>query len=197
MIEGFNKEMLTAKHLVIDLETLGLQADSHILSIGAAGIDMISGEIEAFYRVMPRSINGMIDLKTVLWWMTQPSQQARGEFSTAIDQKATVHSILTELSSFFKAQSFDFIWGNSNTFDLEMLKDRFKSYGVECPWTYRQERDFRTLRGLLEKAHKFQAEIKEEFKHVALEDAIYEVKCLQETLLFLSKSNPEGDLIKA
>ena len=37
------------------------------------------------------------------------------------------------------------VWGNSPRFDCGILENAFNQYGIELPWDFRKERDFRTL----------------------------------------------------
>lgn len=136
-------------HLMIDLETMGNESRSAIVSIGAVEFNMVTGETgEEFFKVV--SLQSCIDLgleinaSTVMWWMTQ-SEEAR---KSLIDKNALhIADALVQFSDFVnKCGGKDIeVWGNSARFDLGILSDAYNKAHLKMPWDFRKERDVRTL----------------------------------------------------
>ena len=40
------------------------------------------------------------------------------------------------------------VYGNSPSFDLVIMRTAYRLTGIECPWHYTNERDFRTVRAM-------------------------------------------------
>lgn len=72
------------------------------------------------------------------------------------------------------------VWANPPQFDLIILRHLFDECGVKCPWHYRVERDFRTLKG---HAHQLNIDYQPAYanidKHDALSDAIAQARAVQ------------------
>ena len=135
-------------HLMIDLETLGKTCDSVILSIGAVAFDMdgkIGPEFEMFPRVDEQFAKRKIEWSTIQWWMSQ-EQTARMTIAEA-NRDHSLESCLGELSNFCKEnldEKFK-VWANGSSFDTAMLNHAYDQYGLETPWTYRNQLDCRTI----------------------------------------------------
>ena len=69
------------------------------------------------------------------------------------------------------------IWGNSSSFDNEILRAAYKYCCVDAPWNFREDRDFRTLRAL------YKEKVPEPtfigLRHHAKDDAIHEAHWLK------------------
>ena len=135
-------------HISIDLETLGTQPGSVILSIGAVKFDPFTGEIgEKFYaNITPKScldVGLVTDQSTVEWWSTQ-SQEARDALKVDRQPLATV------LDSFGKfAGEADGVWGWGATFDVSLLEAAYRMAIVEVPWKFWNVKCGRTVCGLV------------------------------------------------
>lgn len=131
------------KNIMIDIETLGTEPDSAILSIAAVNFNLTES---LYLKIIPESNNDYgrtINISTVKWWFKQ-SDEARNEFlqGNFFDLK---HALL-QLHNFIKPD--DIVWANSPSFDCVILKSAFKAVTIECPWKFYNERDVRTLLGL-------------------------------------------------
>lgn len=135
-------------HVSIDLETLGTQPGSVILSIGSVKFDPFTGEIgEKFYaNITPKScldVGLVTDQSTVEWWSTQ-SQEARDALKVDRQPLATV------LDSFSKfAVGADGVWGWGATFDVSLLEAAYRMAIVEVPWKFWNVKCGRTVCGLV------------------------------------------------
>ena len=172
------------KYIVLDLETLGTKPGCPILSIGAAAFDLESEEVDTFYcklYLMYQSMAGVSE-STLRWWMGQ-SEAAR---ETAFTEDADAQTVYAArqmfdfwISDMKRKSGFDGIsvWGNSSSFDNEILRATYEHHGLEDPWGFRADRDFRTLRAL------YKEKVPEpEFigvRHHAKDDAVHEAKWLK------------------
>ena len=168
--------------LMIDIETLGTSPGAAILSIGAVPFNLVTGEVSGnhFYeRVNLKSCLAAglgIDADTLVWWLDQ-SQEARDQaFGDMIISKP-IYRVFNELTEFIlRYNSLENInvWGNSNRFDLGILDAGYRAVGKSYPWSFRNERDVRTL------VH-FAPHIKEEMEfegteHHPIHDCHHQIK---------------------
>lgn len=156
---------------MIDLETLGLNRDAVIVSVGAA-IFRIDGEIvSTFYEVLSLDDQkGLrsVDLDTMKWWMAQ-SDEARAVFSANSERVAPV---LLDFQKWLKMYEPALYWGNDPEFDLGKLEHIVEQAKIPAmPWKFYQKRDFRTIRMVLPDASP-----RDGTYHNALDDAIYQAK---------------------
>ena len=165
-----------AKHLVLDIETLGVEYGSQLLSIGAV-CGNSTFEVKRIWT--PDFYGAKIDFKTLEWWMTTPSQKARDDVFKGI---TTAHcDAIDDFRKFIERTKPDYLWGNSPDFDFGHLEYWYKKASKNVPWTFWQLRDIRTIRDFVDPAKV--AEIKAKYTpHIALDDAKCEYEILQEFL---------------
>lgn len=130
---------------------------------------------------------GYIDKNTLEWWFQD--EQRRHSLLTKLTTKSdfTIFQMLMHLDGLlvYHVHNIQYVWGNSPTFDLSILRSWHDSLDIKPRWSYRQERDFRTLNqeffetGIIPKP-KLSKKIK--YTHNALDDAIYQTKFVQEYL---------------
>jgi len=160
--------------IMVDIETLGIEPGAAVLSIGAVrfGIDGLG---ETFYRAISlRSCDkeGLsISGNTLIWWLNQ--EEVTRQVLTGGDPLADV---LSDFSSYYGEA--DEIWANSPSFDCEILNSAYEAVGQDEPWSYSEERCFRTLSTL-----PVAPEIKEEgVQHHALDDAENQARVIVDAL---------------
>lgn len=142
-----------------DLETLGVDAGSTILSIGAVvfGPGGISG---TFYSVINRQTcrnAGLTeDPDTLEWWRNQ-SPEARVVLTDAANLKTSspLGRALAEFDTWLlhvgagdQERKNVKIWGNGADFDKPILGAAFKTCGFAPPWTAYSCGCYRTLKNL-------------------------------------------------
>jgi hypothetical protein len=132
------------KHVMIDIETMGSQSLSSIVSIGAVRFDLKTGEVgEKFYvnvdlqSCIDAGLN--INSDTLMWWLNQ-NEEARKKIT---EKGFTLPVALLSLSSCITKE--DEVWGNSARFDLGILSDAYNAVKLPIPWDFRKERCVRTL----------------------------------------------------
>lgn len=169
--------------VMIDLETMGTRTDAPIIAIGAVGIDLEAMEVtdRTFYTQISLSSavksGAKIDPSTVLWWLRQ-SDAARAAFHDN-DKAPGLLAALTDFTTWFMQWGDVPTWGNGATFDNVLLAEAFKGFGMKTPWSYRNDRCFRTLRALYPEV---QAPFGAGTAHNALDDAAYQAKHLVEIM---------------
>jgi exodeoxyribonuclease VIII len=167
-----------SRHLMIDLETMGLRPDAAIVSIGAVQFDE-----DTIYRQFHTAVSlascttfGLTtDRSTIDWWMKQ-SAEARSSWQR--DDAPTLEDALAKFSHWIQ----DLIperevrpWGNGADFDLVILKSAYGAIGADPPWRYYNHRCFRTLKSLAPSIDVH----RQGTHHNALDDALHQVAVLQ------------------
>lgn len=142
-------------HAMIDLETMGTGPKAAICSIGVVLFDPLAdgdglvpeGRGEWYRRVSladAMAQGGRADAATILWWLQQ-SDAARAELG------GRTESLLESLSSlayWLRERGAEEVWSNGADFDLVILAGAYHRAAIARPWSYRQQRCFRTLRAL-------------------------------------------------
>lgn len=161
------------RRLMVDIETLGTEPGCAILSLGAVEFDTDGLGLQFHENINLTSCEAAglrIDADTVEWWATQDNVQ---------DVLAGGGDLEDVLAEFVRvAAEVDEVWANSPSFDLAILKTAGQAVGVEMPWEFYQERDFRTLKNL-----PGAVELEREgVRHDALDDAVHQARRASETL---------------
>lgn len=160
--------------VMVDIETLGLEPGSVILSIGAVRFDDY-----AVHETFHRNINlkscqdaGLeIDADTLEWWLGQDENVQH-----ILTGGKDLLIALQDFQSFY--DNADEIWAFSPSFDCAHLAEAYARVGLEEPWSYRDERDCRTLVELPGAVDLEQ----EGNEHDALDDARYQAGVVIKTL---------------
>jgi len=165
------------KHIMLDIETMGVSGNAAIMAIGACYFDPSTGEIgDTFHEQVDISSNGQIDASTVLWWMKQ-SDEARSKFYNNHKAEPIQH-VLSMFYRFVKPGCQ--VWGNGIAFDNVIIRNAFDHTGCldPVPWKFWNDRDVRTM---VELGQAIGLDPKRDFpfegiKHDALADAIHQAK---------------------
>lgn len=189
-----NKKLLESIHVVIDLETLGTRPGSVILQIGAKAfilheaLDSHENFSITISRVDSLGFGFTTDKETEKWWSGQSESARLGVYNGI----ASVAETFTAFDSFMERLYHEatnkgkdlLIWGNSNDFDLGLLKAYYQRFDWELPWNFRDERDFRTMKELFRESYSV---AKNQFTnpspHDACCDAKWEATVLQYILI--------------
>jgi len=167
--------------VMVDIETLGLEKGSAILSIGAVrfSAETLSDGAEWSISLESCQEHGLeMDAGTLEWWLDQGEMANR-----VLSGGQELETVLTQFAEWFG--DADEIWANSPSFDCEMLEHAYTQVGLVEPWEFYQERDFRTLDSL-----SIAPEMDQEgTEHDALADAVYQAKVASETLARIDGEN--------
>ena len=136
-------------HIMIDIETMGNESNSAILSIGAVEFNISTGETGKEFDINV-SLKSCLDAglivnaDTVMWWMEQ-SDNARKKITDG--EHITLQGALDKFSEYIKncGGKQCQVWGNSARFDLGILSDAYSKIFKNIPWDFRNERCVRTL----------------------------------------------------
>ena len=154
---------------MVDIESEDTDPSAVILSIGACNIkhpeDCFYLELETATQFgRTKSEN------TVNWWN---AQVAKGGYKP--DGRVEIKSALEQFSAYIKAfNARPIIWCKGTDFDVKILADACKMNKVEIPWAYNDVRDFRTLKKLHPQINFPDNPV----PHHALQDALYQARCL-------------------
>lgn len=148
------------KRFSIDIESLSLEPNALVLSVGAVLFDRHTGLLDEFYTGLSLgeqqgTYNRHISASTVTWWM----KQAALDPATALAFETTqpVITALEGLRDFIAGHTTMWadpyeVWFQGPQFDAVALGSLCNAAGVQVPWRYNTVRDLRTLIALA-KAH--------------------------------------------
>lgn len=166
-------------HISIDLETLGTDPDSLVLSIGAVVFneDEIL-EAMSFYPTIEsqQAYGARINHDTFLWWL---KQSAEARMALVQDERFPMEEELAAFAERLSHYGHDISpWGNGSSFDIAILNYHLGKNGVEKPWKFWNERCMREA----VKHHPQVTRVKSEQPHEALADAMAQAKTIQAIL---------------
>ncbi|MFP4218806.1 MAG: 3'-5' exonuclease, partial [Salinarchaeum sp.] len=162
------------ERVMVDIETLGIEPGAAVLSIGAVTFDT-DGIGAQFHRSIDlqscQDAGLAIDAETLQWWLDQDGD-ARAVL-TGGDPLADVLAAFTE----FVPEDAE-VWANGPQFDCEHLEAAYAAVDMDAPWTFRDERDVRTVRAL-----PVAPDVEQDgTEHDALDDAVYQARIVGEAL---------------
>lgn len=164
---------------MVDLETLGKGNSSAIIALGAVKFSL-AGITERFYvPIDPRSCEAYglkLDADTVMWWFREDMAEARKAFLDV--QLLDLATALEGFEQWIGPESLP-IWGNGATFDNVILSNAYAATGGAAPWSYKDDRCYRTMRAL-GKANGVDLDAVKSVgtSHNALDDATYQAELL-------------------
>jgi len=182
--------------LMIDIEALGSDPESIILTIGAQIFDpSVFGWYEKpqydavsqtnylpymYVKVdvdtQESEFNRTLSEDTMNWW----SRQSQDAFDEAFDpdNRVSLPAALTELSKL--VMHCKHIWTKGPTYDITILEHAYRSAKIKVPWKFWAIRDARTLYSLC-------PQLNDKLNgHIALDDCRNQIVLLQESLRVLN-----------
>ncbi len=138
---------VTARDIMVDLETLDTVATASIISIGACLFDA-NGVYDKFYCVVDAASCQALGMTTsddtVAWWAKQ-SEEAKIILHPDTE-KLSIQDALARFSRWYKTIVGAELWGNGADFDNAILAYAYKLVGLQTPWRYSDSRCFRTIK---------------------------------------------------
>jgi hypothetical protein len=136
-------------NVMLDLETMGTDANSAIIAIGAVKFGSTSINEEFYVNVELDSCvrSGLvINPDTVMWWMGQ-SDEARAVFKKS---NVRLFQALTDFSKFIGAGNTSKVklWGNGSDFDNVILANAYRAVNLDMPWKFYNNRCYRTMKNM-------------------------------------------------
>ena len=140
------------KHIMLDLETLGVGSDSVVVSAALVEFDLTSGEtgdsLHIGFNILEQLLNGgVIDNSTVTWWSTQPTEAKK--LLAKSSSTEPLYCTFSKIDEFLKRNPDVSLWGNGCTFDNVILRNLYKRHNREFPLAFWQDKDVRTLTQLV------------------------------------------------
>lgn len=143
--------MKTAKHIIIDIETLGRRNDAAITQVGIIPADknfnaldqyLIQVDPNAWYTCS-RTFTG----ETLLWWIQQKNASV-SKFPTQIANN--YKDLVEKLNYVFRRYNTEdsIVW-TKGSMDLFCIKDLYEYFDMDIPWKFWQPRDIRTAKEII------------------------------------------------
>lgn len=183
-------ETLITENLMVDLETLGTEPSSVILSIGAA-IFNENGVLHSKQWVLnadaQQRAGRTINPKTISWWEAQ-SPEAREVLAQSRTRAKTVSNDLGEFIVWVKDRVDPVkvqVWSNGASFDVVLIEHLASQLNLVVPWDFRNVRCYRTVMALFPPALK--RERLGTF-HNAEHDAVYQAQNIGDFLKWKIKT---------
>lgn len=173
--------MKTAKHIVIDIETLGRRNDAAITQVGIVLADENFNILDSdLIQVMPdvwNTCNRTFTGETLLWWMQQKNTPVSKTSTYVVYNYKQLVNKLYRIFDRFNAK--DTIVWTKGSMDLFCIKDICEYLNIETPWKFWQPRDIRTAKEII----KDWKVCENNNAHNALDDAITELNELKDNLI--------------
>lgn len=171
-------------NIMVDLETLDTRNSAVVVSIGAVAFDPNSNFIgPTFYAELTHDLQNQqnrgrtISASTVIWWMKQ-SHAAQRLFHSPAPSTTDTRGSLIAFTQFLADHGGReaLLWGNGSDFDNAILGSLYETYGLYRPWSYSNNRCFRTMRNMPGAPAK---DARIGVHHNALDDAMTQTQHLQ------------------
>ena len=163
---------MNKKHIMIDIETLGIEDNAVILSVGVVVFNC-EGDLDGLYIELPAQPQmdkgRTVTASTLKWWMSQDTEMPLKNESDIMSGVHKLHKYFTLAYE----QGLP-VWAHGTTFDITKLQSLFKDFGYDTPWNFWDIRDCRTIVSLWPELRT------EANNHNALDDAKNQVGWLVE-----------------
>lgn len=173
------------KHFMVDIETLGNNSNSPIVTIAIQEFDPSEGLCSpgtSRYIFVKPNPDAEMDYSTIEWWLGQ-EETPRRHVIEAIKAGQTETAALHELSRFIRDICPNIrnvrLWGNGATFDNVILDNAYRRNNISPPWNYSGHRCYRTMVNLLSEKIKL---TRTGNHHCATDDVAYQLDVLREVM---------------
>lgn len=178
-----------AIHVMLDLETLGVDPESVILTLGAVKFDPYTAK-EPFDQLYIKldvdeqvSMGREVNNDTVEWWSRQDEQAQAEAFD--MNGRISVAEALKQLNRF--VVGVDKIWAQGVVFDIGMIENLYRMAKTPVPWNFWQVRDSRTVLDMVN--YDVRESLKQTGLHNSLQDSIFQAKAVQRVFSDLGVEN--------
>lgn len=134
-------------HVMVDLETTGVEAGCCILSIGLVPFHT-EYPYDTFYETIShlssKDAGFTDDSATLGWWDKQKPEIQAEAFSGTRPIRSVLETVSSYLGNLGDPKEI-YLWGNGKDFDNVILSHAFKKLGIKQPWHYRNNRCYRDL----------------------------------------------------
>jgi exodeoxyribonuclease VIII len=141
------RKNMNKNNVMIDIETMGTEANAAIVAVGAVRFNKTGIDETSFYAKLDLEEvckHGMeMDASTVLWWLKQ-SDEARAELTDG--ETTPLHIVMDELKKFLGDDAV--VWGNGSDFDNVIVSTLYTSFDREIPWKFWNSQCYRTIKNI-------------------------------------------------
>jgi exodeoxyribonuclease VIII len=179
------------KDIMLDLETLGTGNNGAVVEIGAVGFDPRGAGIgpNATFRrriTLESAMRyGDVDAGTLLWWLQQSEAARTAVFLDPNEIARPLDVALDDFSAWLEGPNEIAMWGNGATFDNIVIRSAYRAVGKKVPWSFRQDKCYRTVINLLPESRRPKFE-RVGMAHSAVDDAVTQALHLQKVYKELS-----------
>jgi hypothetical protein len=167
---------------MVDIETYATIPGSVILSLGLCRFNWNGPGFGYYQTYNPLTQYGRIkNVKTEEWWASQGGAPIHGTLDLKFGLEQFID--LLERNKFNSGDTIE-IWAQGTDFDIVILEDAMRSFGLAVPWAYRAKSDLRTL--IKYNKDILIDDIINTTKHNAMSDAIYQAKVATRILNILA-----------
>jgi hypothetical protein len=165
-------------HATIDIETLGTNPDTVVLTIGGIKFNPREDDglhSEFYYRLDADEqikMGRTVDDATLLWWEKQDEEVKKEALQS--EGRVPVEDALKALNKWLVG--VDKIWCQGPLFDIGILQNLYAEMNLHHNWPFYIIRDSRTLFSLMDKDPRKEIDFA---AHNALADAIVQSLCIQ------------------
>ncbi len=161
---------------MVDIETLSSKPDAAVIAIGLCLFDE-TGVLDTHQILIdPRLAPGHRDSDTLDWWNRQDPDVFRKMMSGERTPWDACDEMYDVCRHDWQSRT---IWANAPTFDISILRHLFNTYGIDFPFHFSKEMDYRSVKALAKaQGIDFNAPLEERSAHDAESDAIAQAKAL-------------------
>jgi hypothetical protein len=141
------------KHIMLDLETMGVEPGAPVVAIGAVRFEMNDDSpiVDFFHQAISLKScmeYGMIpEADAITWWLTSPEIAPEARSMFRLEAGMDIVPALSGFSNWYCEEPCR-LWGNSAAFDCGLLAAAYQAAGMKKPWAFGQERCYRTVKNL-------------------------------------------------
>ena len=141
-------------NVMLDLETMGVEPNAVICSIGAVKFDLDSAAkdspiIDTFYCTVDakscRDVGLTFSQSTIEWWKSQDKNTLKELTKNCV----SIQEALERLSTWYGQKSLP-TWGCGAGFDNVIVDSAYKAIGKKRPWLPWDDRCYRTVKNLIQ-----------------------------------------------
>lgn len=166
------------RHVMLDIETLGLTPGSVVTAFAAVAFtedEILDSVSHALDIVKVQRAGFTMDASTTRWWMQQGDEAIRRSLFGTMDPCAAA----VQFHNWCGGHNAQRFWARGQDFDFPIMEAFQRHFIQAVPWDYNQKRDTRTI--VDDHLPKIDRPEFEGVQHDPLSDAVHEVRCLQAT----------------
>ncbi|CAH9014480.1 putative endodeoxyribonuclease protein [Vibrio phage 277E43-1] len=182
---------------MLDIESMGVGNNPALIQIAAVAFDINTGECGSTFDMkidLKSSMDAGLSISagTINFWLTNQSvtQEARNiVMSETGDHRQggnTLNIALIEFSAWMKENNIKYVHGNGSASDNVWLRSAYEAVMLECPFSFRDDVCFRTLKTVAKRTGWKDDVEREGVYHDGLDDARHQVKVLTSVLDYLN-----------